>query len=108
MTTTSPSSLTIPARINCQDTKYLAVGLRIQAFDSRNLEEVALVNKLQDHFVLRAESADAVPELKWDKSAQPAASSATASASTAYRFRRHDERGGGVEGPAAAPMRAPS
>lgn len=50
-----------------KDTKYLGVGIRIQVFNPKDAEEVAAVNKLQDQFVIKAESADPLPEFKWDR-----------------------------------------
>jgi hypothetical protein len=49
-----------------KDTKYLALGIRIQVFNPKAPDEVALVNKLQDQFVIKANSADSLPEFKWD------------------------------------------
>lgn len=49
-----------------RDTKYLGVGVRIQVFDPRDADEIALVNGLQDQFVLHANSADPWPEPAWD------------------------------------------
>ncbi len=50
-----------------KDTKYLALGIRIQLFNPKDPNEVALVNKLQDQFVIKANSADPLPEFKWDR-----------------------------------------
>jgi hypothetical protein len=50
-----------------QDTKYLAVNVRIQLFNPDDPAEIALVNKLQDQFVIKANSADPFPEPTWDK-----------------------------------------
>jgi hypothetical protein len=49
-----------------RDTKYLGVGVRIQVFDPADADEVALVNKLQDQFIIQANSADPLPEFNWD------------------------------------------
>ena len=49
-----------------RDTRYLGVGVRIQVFDPKDADEVALVNGLQDQFVIRANSADPWPALDWD------------------------------------------
>lgn len=49
-----------------KDTKYLALGIRIQVFNPKDPDEVALVNKLQDQFVIKANSADPLPEFTWD------------------------------------------
>ena len=48
------------------DTKYLGVGVRIQVFNPRDADEVALVNKLQDQFSIKAGSSDPLPDFKWD------------------------------------------
>lgn len=48
------------------DTKYLGVGLRLQVFDPGDSEELALVNHLQDQFVIEAGSSDSLPPLQWD------------------------------------------
>jgi hypothetical protein len=49
-----------------KDTKYLGVGVRIQLFNPKDPAEVALVNGLQDQFIIKANSADPMPEFKWD------------------------------------------
>ena len=49
-----------------KDTKYLGVLVRIQLLKPTDPEDVALVNKLQDQFVIKAGSADPFPEPKWD------------------------------------------
>jgi len=49
-----------------KDTKYLGVGVRIQVFNPKDANEVALVNKLQDQFVINANSADPLPLFRWD------------------------------------------
>jgi hypothetical protein len=48
-------------------TKYLALGIRIQVFKPKDPVEIALINKLQDQFVLKANSADPLPEFNWDR-----------------------------------------
>jgi hypothetical protein len=48
------------------DTKYLGVGVRIQVFNPKDANEVGLVNKLQDQFSIKANSADPLPESKWN------------------------------------------
>ena len=50
-----------------RDTKYLGLILRIHLHNPDDPADVALVNKLQDQFVIKAGSADAFPEPKWDK-----------------------------------------
>ena len=49
-----------------RDTKYLGVGVRIQVFNPADTDEVALINKLQDQFIIQANSADPLPELNWN------------------------------------------
>jgi hypothetical protein len=49
-----------------QDTKYLGVGVRIQVFNPKDADELALVHKLQDQFIIKANSAEPLPEFKWD------------------------------------------
>ena len=49
-----------------EDTKYLGLVVRIQLLKPTDPEDVALVNKLQDQFVIKAGSADPLPEPKWD------------------------------------------
>jgi hypothetical protein len=49
-----------------RDTRYLGVGVRIQVFDPRDADEIALLNGLQDQFVLSANSAEAWSEPDWD------------------------------------------
>lgn len=48
------------------DTKYLGVGVRIQVFHPEDPDELALVNKLQDQFIIKANSTDPLPKFKWD------------------------------------------
>ncbi len=49
-----------------KDTKYLGVGVRIQLFNPQDADELALVHNLQDQFVIKAGSADPLPEFNWD------------------------------------------
>lgn len=49
-----------------KDTKYLGVLVRIQLLKPTDPEDVAVVNKLQDQFVIKAGSSDPFPEPKWD------------------------------------------
>jgi hypothetical protein len=49
-----------------RDTKYLGVGVRIQVFNPKDENEIALINKLQDQFIIKANSAEPLPEFKWD------------------------------------------
>lgn len=50
-----------------QDTKYLSLLVRIHLRNPDDPADIALVNSLQDQFVITAESADPFPEPKWDK-----------------------------------------
>jgi hypothetical protein len=49
-----------------QDTKYLFLAVRIQLLRPGDPADVALVNRLQDHFVITAASADPFPRPAWD------------------------------------------
>jgi hypothetical protein len=49
-----------------KDTQYLGIGIRIQVFNPKDPDEIALVNKLQDQFVITANSADPLPDFRWD------------------------------------------
>ena len=49
------------------DTKYLCAILRIQLLHPNDPADVALVNQLQDKFIITAGSADPLPPYKWDK-----------------------------------------
>jgi len=49
-----------------RDTRYLAIGIRIQVFDPKDADEINLINKLQDQFVIKANSAEQLLEFKWD------------------------------------------
>jgi hypothetical protein len=49
-----------------KDTKYLALGVRIQVFNPKDSDEIGLINKLQDQFVIKANNADPLPDFKWD------------------------------------------
>lgn len=50
-----------------QDTKYLAINVRIQLLRPDDPADIALVNQLQDQFVIQANSADPFPEPDWDQ-----------------------------------------
>ncbi len=50
-----------------KDTKYLFLAVRIQLLHPNDPADIALVNKLQDQFVIKAKSADPFPESKWDQ-----------------------------------------
>ena len=58
---TTPGTHEIPG-----DTKYMAVGVRIQVFNPNDPTELAMLNKLQDRFIIKANSADPLPPFKWD------------------------------------------
>ena len=49
-------------------TKYLGVAVRIQLNNPSDPKEIALVNELQDRFVIRANSSNPLPAFKWDAS----------------------------------------
>jgi hypothetical protein len=49
------------------DTKYLFLAIRIQSLTPDDPADIALINKLQNQFVIKAGSADPFPEPKWDK-----------------------------------------
>lgn len=49
-----------------QDTKYLCLIVRIHLHDPDDPADIALVNELQDQFVITAASADPFPEPQWD------------------------------------------
>ena len=67
-----------------RDTKYLGVGVRIQVFNPKDEDEIALINKLQDQFVIKANSADPLPEFKWDLESLKALTAAYEKDSTQY------------------------
>lgn len=50
-----------------QDTKYLGIAIRIQLLQPDDPADIALVNQLQDQFVIQANSADPFPEPEWDQ-----------------------------------------
>lgn len=50
-----------------RDTEYLGVGVRIQVFNPNDEDEVALINKLQDQFVIQAQRADPFAKPEWDQ-----------------------------------------
>jgi hypothetical protein len=50
-----------------RDTKYLAINVRIQLLHPDDPADIALVNALQDRFVISANSADPFPAPDWDK-----------------------------------------
>ena len=48
------------------NTKYLGVGVRVKVFNPKDESEIALVNALQDQFIIKAGSYDSLPAFKWD------------------------------------------
>jgi hypothetical protein len=50
-----------------RDTQYLGVGVRIQVFNPNDEDEVALINKLQDQFIIQAKSAYPFAKPEWDQ-----------------------------------------
>ena len=50
-----------------QDTRYLALAMRIQVFNSKDTAELALVRDLQKRFVIESNSAEPFPKPEWDK-----------------------------------------
>ena len=57
----TPGTHEIPA-----GTKYMAIGVRLQVFNPNDPAELAMLNKLQDQFIVKANSADPMPAFKWD------------------------------------------
>ncbi|MFO7695317.1 MAG: DUF1214 domain-containing protein [Vicinamibacterales bacterium] len=49
-----------------RDTKHLGVGIRIQVVNPKDTAEIALVNTLQDQFIIKAGRADPLPAFTWD------------------------------------------
>ena len=49
-----------------QDTKYVAVIVRVQVYNPNDPAEIALVNSIQDQVIIKANSADPLPPMKWD------------------------------------------
>jgi hypothetical protein len=50
-----------------QDTRFLAVGVRIQVFDPADADEVRLINALQDKFAITASSSGPFTAPEWDQ-----------------------------------------
>ena len=48
------------------DTKFIGIALRIQLYNPLDAEEVAMVNRLKDLFIITANSHDEFPEFAWD------------------------------------------
>lgn len=53
-------------RISSQ-TKYVTLVQRIQMLDPKDAQDIALINKLQEQFIIQASSADSFPAPKWDR-----------------------------------------
>jgi hypothetical protein len=49
-----------------QDTKYVAVIVRVQVYNPNDPAEIALVNSIQDQVIIKANSADPLPPMPWD------------------------------------------
>ena len=49
------------------DTRYVLAAVRIQVFNPADAKEIALVNSLQDKFVIEAESAEPLPPFNWNR-----------------------------------------
>jgi hypothetical protein len=77
-----------------RNTKYLGVIVRIQLLNPNDPADIALVNKLQDQFVVKAGSADPFPEPKWDKK-----SLAALTAQYNQEFAKYDKFPDGFMGP---------
>jgi hypothetical protein len=77
-----------------RDTKYLLLILRIQLLKPDDPSDVQLVNKLQDQFVITANSADPFPEPNWDK-----ASLEALTAKYNQEFAKYDKYPDGFMGP---------
>ena len=58
---TTPGTHKIPG-----DTKYMVVLVRLQVFNPNDPAELAMLQKLQDQFIIKANSADPMPAFKWD------------------------------------------
>ncbi len=48
------------------DTRYMGVAVRTEIFNPNDKEELALVHKLQDQFVIKVKNSAPFPEPKWD------------------------------------------
>ena len=49
------------------DTKYMFMAIRIQVFNSKDTAELAMVKRLQDQFIIEANSNDEFKKPEWDK-----------------------------------------
>ena len=49
-----------------RDTQYLGILVRVQVFDPNDPAEIALINELQDQFIIQAKSADPFAKPEWD------------------------------------------
>lgn len=68
-----------------QDTQYLGVGLRIQLFNFGDPDEIALINALQDQFIISASSAEPFQPPDWDKASLDALRAQYEKDSASYR-----------------------
>lgn len=50
-----------------KETKYMFLAVRIQLFNPNDPAEIAMVNKLQDQFIIESNSADEFVKPSWDK-----------------------------------------
>jgi hypothetical protein len=66
-------------------TKYLAVVVRSQVFNPKDDAEIALVNKLQDAVVIKTNSADPLPPMRWEASSLKALTEQYERDSTQYK-----------------------
>lgn len=81
----APAVLYTPGTHNLpRDTKYLAVVVRTQVFDPKDPAEIALVNKLQDAVVVKANSADPLPPMRWEPASLKALTAQYEKESTKY------------------------
>lgn len=48
-----------------EDTRYIGIAIRIQIYDANDKEEIAMINKLQDQFIIKTNSAEPV-SFDWD------------------------------------------
>ena len=49
-----------------RDTKHVGIIVRTQVFDPKDKAEIARVNQVQDTLVIKANSADPLPPMRWD------------------------------------------
>lgn len=48
------------------NTDFLYIIIRLQVYDASNNEEIAMLNNLQDQFIVKSISSQEFPEFKWD------------------------------------------